>query len=70
MIRLTWVEIGLATAPGRYDSRYGVIEVTSDDVWIRLAHSARSGLRLKRARKKTSARRFTAAGYFGECRSP
>jgi hypothetical protein len=34
MIRVTWVEIGLATAPGRYDSRYGVIEVTPDDLWI------------------------------------
>ena len=34
MIKLTWVDIGMATAPGRYDSRYGVIEVTSDDLWI------------------------------------
>ena len=34
MINLTWIEIGLATEPGRYDSRYGVIEVTSDDLWV------------------------------------
>jgi hypothetical protein len=34
MIKLTWVDVGKATEPGRYDSRYGLIEVTSDDLWI------------------------------------
>ena len=31
MMRLTLPELGNPTDPGRYDSRYGVIEVTADD---------------------------------------
>jgi hypothetical protein len=34
MIKLTWVDVAMATEPGRYDSRYGLIEVTSDDLWV------------------------------------
>ena len=34
MMRLTLPELGNPTDPGRYDSRYGVIEVTADDLWI------------------------------------
>jgi hypothetical protein len=34
MIKLTWVDVGLATEPGRYDSRNGLIEVTSNDLWV------------------------------------
>jgi hypothetical protein len=34
MKKLTWAEIRMATEPGRYDSRYGLVEVTADDLWI------------------------------------
>jgi hypothetical protein len=34
MIKLIWVDIGLATEPGQYESRYGLIEVTADDLWV------------------------------------
>jgi hypothetical protein len=38
MMRLTLPELGNPTDPGRYDSRYGVIEVTADDLWIWTQH--------------------------------
>jgi hypothetical protein len=34
MNKLTWAEVGLATEPGRYNSRYGLVEVTADDLWV------------------------------------
>ena len=34
MIKLTWVDVGRGTEPGRYHSRYGLIEITSDDLWV------------------------------------
>jgi hypothetical protein len=34
IIKLTWVDVRMVTEPGRYDSRYGLIEVTPDDLWI------------------------------------
>jgi hypothetical protein len=30
--KLKWAEVGMATEPGRYQSRYGLIEVTVDDL--------------------------------------
>jgi hypothetical protein len=38
MIRLTFPELGMPTDPGCYQSRYGVIEVTADDLWIWSKH--------------------------------
>ena len=37
-MRLTLPELGMPTDPGRYDSRYGIIEVTADDLWIWTQH--------------------------------
>jgi hypothetical protein len=34
MKKLTWVEVGLATEPGQYESRFGLVEVTADDLWV------------------------------------
>lgn len=34
MIKLRWAQVGMATEPGRYDSQYGAVEVTADDLWI------------------------------------
>ena len=34
MIKLTWVDVGMATEPGQYQSRYGLVEVTADDLWV------------------------------------
>jgi hypothetical protein len=34
MRKLTWAEVGMPTEPGQYDSRYGLIEVTVDDLWV------------------------------------
>ena len=38
MMRLTFPELGMPTEPGRYDSRYKVIEATADDLWIWSQH--------------------------------
>jgi hypothetical protein len=38
MMKLTQLELGMPQDPGRYDSRYGVIEVTADDLWIWTKH--------------------------------
>ena len=34
MNKLTWVEVGLIIEPGRYDCKYGSVEVTVDDLWV------------------------------------
>ena len=34
MNKLTWAEVGMATDPGQYNSRYGLIEVTADNLWV------------------------------------
>jgi hypothetical protein len=34
MKKLTWAEVGMANEPGRYETRYGLIEVTADDLWV------------------------------------
>jgi hypothetical protein len=42
MKKLTWAEVGTPTEPGRYESRYGLIEVTVDDlsIWKKFPHAA------------------------------
>ena len=34
MKKLTWAEVGMANEPGSYHSRYGLIEITADDLWV------------------------------------
>ena len=34
MNKLTWEDIGSATVPGQYQTRFGMVEVTGDDVAI------------------------------------
>lgn len=38
MMKLTQQELGMPIDPGRYDSRYGAVEVTADDLWIWTKH--------------------------------
>jgi len=34
IIKLIWAEVGKATEAGRYETRYGLVEITADDLWV------------------------------------
>jgi hypothetical protein len=34
MNKLTWLEVGMVTEPGQYESRFGLVEITADDLAI------------------------------------
>jgi hypothetical protein len=36
--KLSWNDVGMATEPGQYKSRYGLIQVRADEIWIWKMH--------------------------------
>ena len=36
--KLSWSDVGMATAPGQYKSRYGLVQVRADEIWIWKMH--------------------------------
>jgi hypothetical protein len=42
MHKLTWPEAGMVREPGQYESRFGLVEITADDlaVWTRFPQAA------------------------------
>jgi hypothetical protein len=36
--KLGWSDVGMATAPGQYKSRYGLVQVRADEIWIWKMH--------------------------------
>jgi hypothetical protein len=36
--KLSWSDVGMATAPGQYKSRYGLVRVRADEIWIWKMH--------------------------------
>jgi hypothetical protein len=42
MNKLTWLEVGMVTEPGQYESRFGLVEITVEDlaVWKQYPRAA------------------------------
>lgn len=42
MHKLTWPEVGMVREPGQYESRFGLVEVTADDlaIWTKFPQAA------------------------------
>jgi hypothetical protein len=36
--KLSWNDVGMATEPGQYKSRYGLVQVRADEIWIWKMH--------------------------------
>jgi len=42
MNKLTWPEVGMVTEPGQYESRFGLVEITAEDlaIWMQFPQAA------------------------------
>jgi hypothetical protein len=34
VLKLSWGDVGMATEPGHYKSRYGLVQIRADEIWI------------------------------------